>query len=65
MVRTVRQMQTVSGPGIPYGTGLAPKAAQTMPLQNRVDPFGDIFATPADDDLGAGDDDFDVPSFLR
>jgi len=26
---------------------------------------GDIFATPADDDLGAGDDDFDVPSFLR
>ena len=39
-------MQTVSGPGIPYGTGLAPKAAQTMPLQNRVDPFGDIFATP-------------------
>ena len=25
----------------------------------------DIFATPADDDLGIGDDDFDVPSFLR
>ena len=26
---------------------------------------GDIFATPADDDLDVGDDDFDVPSFLR
>jgi cell division protein FtsZ len=25
----------------------------------------DIFATPSDDDLGMGDDDFDVPSFLR
>jgi cell division protein FtsZ len=25
----------------------------------------DIFATPADDDLDIGDDDFDVPSFLR
>ena len=25
----------------------------------------DIFATPADDDLDLGDDDFDVPSFLR
>ena len=25
----------------------------------------DIFATPADDDLDMGDDDFDVPSFLR
>jgi len=25
----------------------------------------DIFATPTDDDLDLGDDDFDVPSFLR
>ena len=25
----------------------------------------DIFANPADDDLDLGDDDFDVPSFLR
>jgi len=25
----------------------------------------DIFATPPDDDLDLGDDDFDVPSFLR
>ena len=25
----------------------------------------DIFATPEDDDLDLGDDDFDVPSFLR
>jgi cell division protein FtsZ len=25
----------------------------------------DIFATPDDDDLDLGDDDFDVPSFLR
>ena len=25
----------------------------------------DIFATPADDELDLGDDDFDVPSFLR
>jgi hypothetical protein len=25
----------------------------------------DIFATPAEDELGLGDDEFDVPSFLR
>jgi cell division protein FtsZ len=25
----------------------------------------DIFAAPADDDIDLGDDDFDVPSFLR
>ena len=25
----------------------------------------DIFATPDDDDLDLGDDEFDVPSFLR
>ena len=25
----------------------------------------DIFATPSDDELDVGDDDFDVPSFLR
>ena len=25
----------------------------------------DIFATPDEDDLDLGDDDFDVPSFLR
>jgi cell division protein FtsZ len=25
----------------------------------------DIFATPADEDLDLGDDEFDVPSFLR
>jgi hypothetical protein len=25
----------------------------------------DIFAAPSDDDLDLGDDEFDVPSFLR
>jgi len=30
-----------------------------------AEPTQDIFATPADDDLDMGDDDFDVPSFLR
>jgi len=28
-------------------------------------PHEDIFATPTDDELDLGDDDFDVPSFLR
>jgi cell division protein FtsZ len=46
-----------------YGAGAGPEGrSQVLGL----DPVHeDIFATPADDDLDLGDDEFDVPSFLR
>jgi cell division protein FtsZ len=49
--------------------GAAAEAPPRDEVRSRVlgeEPaHGDIFATPADDDLDVGDDDFDVPSFLR
>jgi cell division protein FtsZ len=50
--------------------GAAP-AESTGPQETRSKVLGaetaheDIFATPTDDELDLGDDDFDVPSFLR
>jgi cell division protein FtsZ len=50
--------------------GAAPSES-TGPQETRSKVLGaetaheDIFATPTDDELDLGDDDFDVPSFLR
>ena len=51
------------------GTEKAPAAAGREEGRSKVlgleTAHEDIFATPEDDDLDLGDDDFDVPSFLR
>ncbi len=51
--------------------GSAAPTESTGPQETRSKVLGvetaheDIFATPTDDELDLGDDDFDVPSFLR
>jgi len=53
------------------GRGGASPVESTGPQETRSRVLGaetaheDIFATPTDDELDLGDDDFDVPSFLR
>ena len=64
-----RRLRAVGGPGA--GPAGAAAAESTGRDESRSRVLGaepaheDIFATPADDDLDLGDDDFDVPSFLR
>jgi hypothetical protein len=49
--------------GRDHGVGAGPEGRSHV---LGLDPVHeDIFATPADDDLDLGDDEFDVPSFLR
>ena len=64
-----RRLRAVGGPG--PGPDERHAAESTGRDESRSRVLGaepaheDIFATPADDDLDLGDDDFDVPSFLR
>ncbi|MHB1712460.1 MAG: cell division protein FtsZ, partial [Acidimicrobiales bacterium] len=46
----------------PTGSGRHEGRSKVLGLETAHE---DIFASPADDDLDLGDDDFDVPSFLR
>ena len=53
----------------PRGGGSPPESSGREETRSRVlgteSVHEDIFATPTDDELDLGDDDFDVPSFLR
>ena len=53
----------------PWRRGPAPSRPDREETRSRVlgaeAAHEDIFATPTDDELDLGDDDFDVPSFLR
>jgi cell division protein FtsZ len=53
----------------PRGVGGPPESSGREETRSRVlgteSAHEDIFATPTDDELDLGDDDFDVPSFLR
>jgi len=51
-----------SGAAAPESTGRDESRSRVLGAETAHE---DIFATPADDDLDLGDDDFDVPSFLR
>jgi cell division protein FtsZ len=50
------------GAAVPESTGRDESRSRVLGAESAHE---DIFATPADDDLDLGDDDFDVPSFLR
>ena len=59
----------MGGPGPARPGAASPESTGRDEARSRVlgadSAHEDIFATPADDDLDMGDDDFDVPSFLR